>query len=527
MVLRMEMRWAERRGFAGRAARGEPGGGSGHQVGHVPGLGRERLRAVRRRARRAPARAPVAVRLGPPPPDELRRAWRSRRSWRTRARSRSTRTTCRSTPTGPRARAGSTSTRPTPRCASPTGRRASSCSARTSARSPPTARPRWRCCGRSCSSAHERERQEEIAREKGEAQDVNFGSQIRSYVLHPYTMVKDHRTGYEMGDVQRVLDGDLGRVRPGVPALVASSSGSSDHRAAALSRSERSRSAASRLAAARELEAISGGRWRRCGWRGHGRRPARAARARRLITQKRRGRDLRPAGRRADVHGARPAAPSSSGGARGPLARSGGRVLSVRGSARALLTGERTALNFLAHLSGVATLAARAAARGRGHRRAGCSTRARRRRGCARSRRPRSPPGAARNHRVGLYDAILIKENHIAAAGGIAAAVARAARRLPAGGHARGRGARRGRDRGGARRRRAAAAARQHGRLRSCAPRSPRSRGARALEASGGVTLEKLREVARRRGRLDIDGRADPLGARARPVADPGGAADE
>jgi len=56
---------------------------------------------------------------------------------------------------------------------------------------------------------HERERQEEIAREKGEAQDVNFGSQIRSYVLHPYTMVKDHRTDFEMGDANRVLDGDL------------------------------------------------------------------------------------------------------------------------------------------------------------------------------------------------------------------------------------------------------------------------------------------------------------------------------
>jgi peptide chain release factor 2 len=55
----------------------------------------------------------------------------------------------------------------------------------------------------------ERERQEEIAREKGEAQDVNFGSQIRSYVQHPYTLAKDHRTGHEMGDVQRVLDGDL------------------------------------------------------------------------------------------------------------------------------------------------------------------------------------------------------------------------------------------------------------------------------------------------------------------------------
>jgi peptide chain release factor 2 len=55
----------------------------------------------------------------------------------------------------------------------------------------------------------ERERREEIAREKGEAQDVNFGSQIRSYVLHPYALVKDHRTNLEMGDVGRVLDGDL------------------------------------------------------------------------------------------------------------------------------------------------------------------------------------------------------------------------------------------------------------------------------------------------------------------------------
>jgi len=55
----------------------------------------------------------------------------------------------------------------------------------------------------------ERRRLEEIARERGEAQDVNFGSQIRSYVLHPYSMVKDHRTDVEVGDTQRVLDGDL------------------------------------------------------------------------------------------------------------------------------------------------------------------------------------------------------------------------------------------------------------------------------------------------------------------------------
>jgi peptide chain release factor 2 len=55
----------------------------------------------------------------------------------------------------------------------------------------------------------ERKRLEEIARERGEVQDVNFGSQIRSYVLHPYTMVKDHRTDHEMGDANRVLEGDL------------------------------------------------------------------------------------------------------------------------------------------------------------------------------------------------------------------------------------------------------------------------------------------------------------------------------
>jgi peptide chain release factor 2 len=52
-------------------------------------------------------------------------------------------------------------------------------------------------------------RREELAKERGEAQDVGWGSQIRSYVLHPYTKVKDHRTNVEVGNVQGVLDGDL------------------------------------------------------------------------------------------------------------------------------------------------------------------------------------------------------------------------------------------------------------------------------------------------------------------------------
>ena len=56
----------------------------------------------------------------------------------------------------------------------------------------------------------ERERREqEIAAQSGEKADIEWGSQIRSYVLHPYKLVKDHRTGVETANVDRVLDGDL------------------------------------------------------------------------------------------------------------------------------------------------------------------------------------------------------------------------------------------------------------------------------------------------------------------------------
>lgn len=54
-----------------------------------------------------------------------------------------------------------------------------------------------------------RKRQEEQARIEGEKKKIEWGSQIRSYVLHPYKMVKDLRTGHETGNVQAVLDGDL------------------------------------------------------------------------------------------------------------------------------------------------------------------------------------------------------------------------------------------------------------------------------------------------------------------------------
>ena len=55
----------------------------------------------------------------------------------------------------------------------------------------------------------EKEQKEKIEDLKGEQKDIAWGSQIRSYVFCPYTMVKDHRTNYEVGNVQSVMDGDL------------------------------------------------------------------------------------------------------------------------------------------------------------------------------------------------------------------------------------------------------------------------------------------------------------------------------
>lgn len=55
----------------------------------------------------------------------------------------------------------------------------------------------------------EKEHKDAIDQLKGDYSQISWGSQIRSYVFHPYTMVKDHRTGAEVGNVQRVMDGDL------------------------------------------------------------------------------------------------------------------------------------------------------------------------------------------------------------------------------------------------------------------------------------------------------------------------------
>jgi nicotinate-nucleotide pyrophosphorylase (carboxylating) len=110
--------------------------------------------------------------------------------------------------------------------------------------------------------------------------------------------------------------------------------------------------------------------------------------------------------------------------------REGGPVLRIEGSARAILTGERTALNFLQRLSGVATMAARAARAVEGTGATILDTR-KTTPGLRALEKAAVAAGGATNHRAGLYDAILIKENHAVLAGGVGKAVRRAREAAP------------------------------------------------------------------------------------------------
>jgi nicotinate-nucleotide pyrophosphorylase (carboxylating) len=110
--------------------------------------------------------------------------------------------------------------------------------------------------------------------------------------------------------------------------------------------------------------------------------------------------------------------------------RDGGPVLAIEGSARAILTGERTALNFLQRLSGVATLTRRCVDAVAGTNARILDTR-KTTPGLRMLEKAAVAAGGGTNHRVGLYDAILIKENHAALAGGVGAAVRRARAEAP------------------------------------------------------------------------------------------------
>lgn len=116
----------------------------------------------------------------------------------------------------------------------------------------------------------------------------------------------------------------------------------------------------------------------------------------------------------------------------GARIRAGSILCRLHGPARAILTGERTALNFLQSLSGTATLTARYAEAVRGTRARILDTR-KTIPGLRRAQKYAVTCGGGHNHRMGLYDAVLIKENHIAAAGGVAAALTAARHLAPAG----------------------------------------------------------------------------------------------
>jgi nicotinate-nucleotide pyrophosphorylase (carboxylating) len=107
----------------------------------------------------------------------------------------------------------------------------------------------------------------------------------------------------------------------------------------------------------------------------------------------------------------------------GTLLEAGGEITVVRGSARTLLSRERVALNFLQHLSGIATLARKYVDAVAG---TGCKILDTRKTtpGLRKLEKMAALAGGVTNHRMGLYDAVLIKNNHITAAGGVRAALA-------------------------------------------------------------------------------------------------------
>ena len=88
---------------------------------------------------------------------------------------------------------------------------ASWCSARTSAASSRTKRPPCRCCAASSPRSKSARKWKKMAALKGEMKKIEWGSQIRSYVFQPYTLVKDHRTGVEAGNIDAVMDGEIGQ----------------------------------------------------------------------------------------------------------------------------------------------------------------------------------------------------------------------------------------------------------------------------------------------------------------------------
>ena len=209
MLLRMYLRWAERSGFEVELLDRQDGEEAGIKSATIGGARGLRLRLPQGRERRPPPGAHQPVRLAEPPPHLLRLGVRLPRDRRRRRDRHRRQGPARRHLPRPPAPAASTSTRPSRRSASPTCPPASSSPARTSAARTRTASMAMKILRARLYDLEIKKRAEEQAKSEGLKKEIAWGSQIRSYVLHPYRMVKDHRTGIEVGDADRVLDGDL------------------------------------------------------------------------------------------------------------------------------------------------------------------------------------------------------------------------------------------------------------------------------------------------------------------------------
>ena len=207
MLLRMYERWAERRGFAFGVDAVSEGTEAGILSAEFTLRGPLRLRADDERAGHPPARADQPVRQPGPPPDELRRGAGVADDGRRRRVARRLRHPHGGVPGVRRRRPARqqdvVGRAPDPRADRP--RRQLAGGAQPAAEPGEGARP----AEGDVAAKVEEERAAELDAIAGKQAQVGWGSQIRSYVLQPYQMVKDLRTEVESGNVAAVLDGDL------------------------------------------------------------------------------------------------------------------------------------------------------------------------------------------------------------------------------------------------------------------------------------------------------------------------------
>ena len=208
MLFRMYMRWAERHGYQTNILDLQPGTRPGSRTPRSRSPASTRMGTS---SRRAACTVWFGCPLTMPPSAGTRRSPRCSctRWWTTRSPWISIRVTYASTPSAPAARADSTSTRPSPRCASPTCRPASSFSPRRSGASTATASSRCASSRRGSSSTCRSRRSSRPSRSPRRRRTSTSAARSAPYVLHPYTMVNDHRTEVKVGDAHAVLDGKL------------------------------------------------------------------------------------------------------------------------------------------------------------------------------------------------------------------------------------------------------------------------------------------------------------------------------